>query len=142
MHIAAHSRGLIDAGVPLEIFAEFIEGVASHPNPDPNHPKPYPNPNPNPNIEGVREQYTAATYNLATNNCNHFSNAVAEFLAGVQVLLRPWPHTPTSTPRPSPRILQLLQNSILNTLSMFVYRVLRFRPMTFSIHYPRLSIGY
>ena len=59
MHIAAHSRGLIDAGVPLEIFAEFIEGV--------------------------REQYTAATYNLATNNCNHFSNAVAEFLVGVQV---------------------------------------------------------
>ena len=46
-------------GVPLEIFAEFIEGV--------------------------REQYTAATYNLATNNCNHFSNAVVEFLAGVQV---------------------------------------------------------
>ena len=46
-------------GVPEEIFAEFIEGV--------------------------REQYTAATYNLATNNCNHFSNAVVDFLAGVQV---------------------------------------------------------
>ena len=46
-------------GVPEEIFTEFIEGV--------------------------REQYTAATYNLATNNCNHFSNAVVDFLAGVQV---------------------------------------------------------
>ena len=76
MHIAAHSRGLIDAGVPLEIFAEFIEGV--------------------------REQYTAATYNLATNNCNHFSNAVAEFLAGVQVL-RPWPTSTPLQPQPQPQ---------------------------------------
>jgi len=46
-------------GVPLEIFAEFLDGI--------------------------RDQYTADTYNLVTNNCNHFSNAVAEFLAGVQV---------------------------------------------------------
>ena len=45
--------------VPLEIFQEFLDGV--------------------------RDQYTAATYNLATNNCNHFSNAVVDFLAGVQV---------------------------------------------------------
>ena len=45
--------------VPLEIFQEFLDGV--------------------------RDQYTAATYNLATNNCNHFSNAVVDFLAGVQM---------------------------------------------------------
>ena len=45
-------------GVPLEIFAEFLDGI--------------------------RDQFTAGTYNLVTNNCNHFSNAVAEFLAGVQ----------------------------------------------------------
>ena len=29
---------------------------------------------------GISHKYTAATYDLATNNCNHFSNEAAEFL--------------------------------------------------------------
>ena len=45
--------------VPEELFAEFLEEV--------------------------RDQYTATTYNIAKNNCNHFSNAIAEFLLGVEI---------------------------------------------------------
>eukprot|EP00308_Calcidiscus_leptoporus_P008267 CAMPEP_0119362584 /NCGR_PEP_ID=MMETSP1334-20130426/9598_1 /TAXON_ID=127549 /ORGANISM="Calcidiscus leptoporus, Strain RCC1130" /LENGTH=848 /DNA_ID=CAMNT_0007377811 /DNA_START=11 /DNA_END=2557 /DNA_ORIENTATION=- len=33
-------------------------------------------------LEGITHKYTAAKYDLATNNCNHFSNEAAEFLLG------------------------------------------------------------
>ena len=46
-------------GVPLEIFAEFLDGI--------------------------RDQYTAHTYNLVTNNCNHFSNECSMFLTGCAI---------------------------------------------------------
>ena len=45
--------------VPVEVFTEFIDSV--------------------------REQYSAVTYHLSKNNCNHFSNAVAEFLTGASI---------------------------------------------------------